>query len=122
VGLTDEDEQFHRPPDPLPDNWQENFFYILWDTGARQGMMMHIQRVPGRQVQEARIVARAGQRSASATLTGPYRADRAVDGVTLGIDAPYRDLKVRTEFSGSPDPGPLGFVAAHTGGDGQSER
>jgi hypothetical protein len=117
VSLTAADEALHRPPDPLPDNWQENLFFILWDTEACDGFMMHVQRVPGRGVQEARIVARAGGRSASATLTGTYAVERPVDGVTLGIGTAYRDLTVRTEFDGSADPGPLGFVAAHAGGD-----
>ncbi len=114
--LSAADEELHRPPDPLPANWQENLFFILWNTSTRDGFMMHVQRVPGRGVQEARIVARAGGRSASATLTGPYAVDRPVDGVTLGVGAAYRDLTVRTEFAGSPDPGPLGFIAAHPGG------
>ena len=115
--LADADEEFHRPPSPLPDNWQENLFFVLWNTATRDGFMMHVQRVPGRNVQEARIVARAGGRSASATLTGPYQADRAVDGVAVGITTPFRDLTVRTEFAGRADPGPLGFIAAHPGGD-----
>lgn len=115
--LTDDDERYHPPPSPLPPNWQENLFVILWDTAACDGFMMHVQRVPGRDVQEARIVARAGGRSASATLTGPYHADRAVDGVALTIVTPYRHLRLRTEFAGRADPGPLGFIAAHPGGD-----
>jgi hypothetical protein len=115
--LTSRDEELHRPPDPLPDNWQENLFYILWNTTTHDGFMMHVQRVPGRKVQEARIVARAGGQSASATLTGPYHVDRPVDGVTLGVTTAFRDLSVRTEFGGSPDPGPMGFIAAHSGGD-----
>ena len=115
--LTATDEALHLPPDPLPDNWQENLFFILWNTSTCDGFMMHVQRVPGRGVQEARIVARAGGRSASATLTGPYRVERPVDGVTLGVGTAYHDLTVRAEFAGSPDPGPLGFVAAHSGGD-----
>lgn len=115
--LTPADEHLHVPPDPLPENWQENLFFILWDTARRDGFMMHVQRVPGRGVQEARIVARAGGRSASATLTGPYAVDRPVAGVTLGVAEAYRDLSVRTEFAGAADPGPLGFVAAHPRGD-----
>ena len=92
--LRDIDEEFHRPPDPLPDNWQENLFFILWNTSTQDGFMMHIQRVPGRNVQEARIVARASGRSASATLTGPYTLDRAVDGVHVGVLVPFRHLRV----------------------------
>lgn len=114
--LSGADEALHTPPDPLPGNWQENLFFILWDTATRQGFMMHVQRVPGRGVQEARIVARAGGRSASATLTGPYAVDALVDGVDVDIAEPFRDLSVRTEFAGAADPGPLGFVAAHPGG------
>lgn len=115
--LAGADEYLHAPPDPLPDNWQENLFHILWDTATQQGFMMHVQRVPGRGVQEARIVVRAGGRSASATLTGPYAVDRPVDGVQLGFAEPFRDVSLRTEFTGAPDPGPLGFVAAHPSGD-----
>jgi hypothetical protein len=50
-------------------------------------------------------------------LTGPYRVEQPVAGVTLGVGTAYRDLTVRAEFAGSRDPGPLGFVAAHPGGD-----
>jgi hypothetical protein len=111
------DEQLHRLPDPLPEHWQENLFFILWNTSTRDGFMMHVQRVPARGVQEARIVASAGGDFASATLTGPFHADRAVDGVTIAVDTPFRDLSVRTEFRGARGPGPLGFIAAYAGGD-----
>jgi hypothetical protein len=117
VTLTGADEQFHGPPSPLPDNWQENLFFILWNTATQDGFMMHIQRVPARAVQEARIVASIGGAIASATVTGPYHADRAVDGVTVRIDDPFRDLTVRTEFMGAAGPGPLGFIGAFAGGD-----
>jgi hypothetical protein len=30
--LTAADEGFHPPPTPLPANWQENLFFILWNT------------------------------------------------------------------------------------------
>ena len=115
--LTGADEQFHPLPSPLPDNWQENLFFILWNTTTQDGFMMHIQRVPDRQVQEARIVACIGGDIASATLTGPYHADRAVEGVTVRVDEPFRDLTVRAEFMGAPGPGPLGFIAAFASGE-----
>lgn len=115
--LSGADEQFHAAPVPLPANWQENLFFILWNTDTQDGFMMHVQRVPSQDVQEARIVASIGGRIASATLTGPFRADRAVDGVTIGITMPFRDLSVRTEFLGTAGPGPLGFIAAHPGGE-----
>ena len=114
--LSGTDEQFHAAPSPLPPNWQENLFFILWNTNTQDGFMMHVQRVPAQEVQEARIVASIGGRIASATLTGPFRADRAVDGVTIGITTPFRDLSVRTEFLGTAGPGPLGFIAAYPGG------
>ena len=111
------DEQFHPLPSPLPDNWQENLFFILWNTTTQDGFMMHIQRVPGREVQEARIVASIGGDIASATITGPFEPERAVAGVTVRIDDPFRDLTVRTEFMGASGPGPLGFIGAYAGGD-----
>lgn len=115
--LVDADEGLRLPPNPLPNNWQENLFYILWNTETCDGFMMHVQRVPGRQIQEARIVVRAAGVTGSATLTGPYFATRPVDGVTLDVATAYRDLGIRTEFGGSVEPGPFGFVATRSGGD-----
>jgi hypothetical protein len=117
VSLTGTDEGFHRLPDPLPPNWQENLFFILWNTATLDGFMMHVQRVPGRQVQEARIVACCGGQHASATLTGPFNRDHAVAGVDVEIVEPFRELRVRTTFRGASGPGPLGFIAAYPGGD-----
>lgn len=115
--LSDADEKLRRPPDPLPNNWQENLFYILWDTDTCNGFMMHVQRVPGQGIQEARIVVRTEGVTGSATLTGPYLSDRPTPGVTLEVVSAYRELSLRTEFGGSIDPGPLGFVATRPGGD-----
>jgi hypothetical protein len=115
--LTSADEGFRLPPQAIPANWQENFFYIMWNTETCDGFMMHVQRVPGIGIQEARIVARAMGVTASATLTGPYRADQAVEGVSLGVSIPYRDLEIRTEFSASTAPAPFGFVATRSSGD-----
>jgi hypothetical protein len=117
VTLTAADEHFHRPPSPLPANWQENLFFILWNTTTQDGFMMHVQRVPAKGVQEARIVASIAGRVASATLTGPFHDDRAVGGVTVGITVPFRDLIVRAELLGRSGRGPLGFIAAYPGGD-----
>lgn len=115
--LSGADEGFHPAPDPLPENWQENLFFILWNTATRDGFMMHIQRVPGRGVQEARIAASIGGAFASATVTGPFEAGRPVDGVSVDVIEPFRELRVRAEFGGAEGPGPLGFIAAYAGGD-----
>jgi hypothetical protein len=117
VSLRDSDEQYHAPPSPVPERWQENLFVILWNTVTQDGFMMHVQRVPAQGVQEARIVGAIGGHIASATLTGPYELEAAVDGVEIGIIDPFRHLTVRTSFTGSPGPGPLGFIAAHPRGD-----
>jgi hypothetical protein len=116
AGLRDGDEHLHRPPDPMPANWQENLFVILWDTQRQDGFMMHVQRVPGRGVQEARIVAGIGGAVASATVTGPYHAEALVDGVAIEVLQPFRQLRVRTAFAGAPGRGPLGFVAGYPAG------
>jgi hypothetical protein len=116
VTLTAADEQFHQPPTPLPAAWQENLFFILWNTSTQDGFMMHVQRVPSEGVQEARIVAAIAGHIGSATVTGPFHDDRAVDGVDIGITVPFRELTVRTEFQGQAGPGPLGFIAAHPSG------
>ena len=110
-------EQFQPLPALLPANWQENMFFILWDTTTQHGFMMHIQRVPGRQVQEARIVACIAGEIASATITGAFDQDRPVRGVDVHVNDSFRDLEVRAEFMGAAGPGPLGFIAAHPDGD-----
>jgi hypothetical protein len=116
VTLTDADESLHRPPDSSDGHWQENLFFICWDTVALDGLMMHIQRVPGRQVQEARIaVAIAGQH-ASATLTGPFADDATVDGVTVDVTEPWRRIGIRLAFDATMGCGPGGFIAAHPDG------
>jgi hypothetical protein len=115
--LTDRDELLHPRPRSGPARWQENLFFILWDTATTDGLMMHVQRVPDDAVQEARIVVRAGGRSASATLTGPFADDRTVAGVDVVIAAAFREISMRIAFTGAADPGPLGFIAAHPGGD-----
>lgn len=117
MSLRVRDEDLHHPPVPLPTNWQENLFFILWNTDTRDGLMMHVQRVPGRGVQEARIVVCAGGESASATLTGPYRIDALVDGIEVDISEPFREISLQATFHGSRDPGPLGFIAAFPSGD-----
>ena len=116
MSLRPDSENFQTPPNPLPDNWQENMFFILWNTETEHGFMMHVQRVPGRKVQEARIVACIGGEIASATVTGAFHSDRAVDGVSLRVNQPFSDLSLRIEFAGAAGPGPLGFIAAHSGG------
>lgn len=117
MALTNTDEEFREPPTTLPENWQENLFFILWDTQTLNGFMMHVQRVPSRQIQEARIVVRAAGSTASATLTGAYRPDRAVDGVNVEILEAFHELAIQTEFGGVRGYGPHGFVATRSGGD-----
>jgi hypothetical protein len=117
VSLRDADEQYHRPPEPLPANWQENLFLVLWDVEHQHGFMTHVQRVPGRGVQEARLVVGIGGRTASATCTGPYELERTVDAVTIEVVEPFRELSVRASFAGVAGPGPFGILAAHPGGD-----
>lgn len=115
--LRSSDEEFREPPAALPENWQENLFFILWDTQTLNGFMMHIQRVPGQQIQEARIVVRASGATASATLTGAYRPDRAVDGVKVEVIDAFREVVLQAEFGGALGYGPHGFVATRSGGD-----
>lgn len=117
MSLSPRDEQLHPPPDPLPTNWQENLFFILWSTDTHDGLMVHVQRVPGRGVQEARIVVSAQGASASATVTGPYRIDALVDGFEIDVADAFREISLRAMFHGSRDPGPLGFIAAYPPGD-----
>ena len=53
--LHDGDEGLHDPPSPLPGNWQENMFFICWDTTTATGLVVHLQRVPGADVQAAQV-------------------------------------------------------------------
>ena len=72
--LHDDDERLHAPPDPLPGNWQENLFFICWDTSTHTGLVAHVQRVPGADVQAAQVAVAVDGQFASATSpprTGP---------------------------------------------------
>lgn len=114
--LRDTDEGLHPAPGGDVHHWQENLFFICWDTVAQNGLMMHVQRVPDRGVQEARIVVALGGQTVSATLTGDFADDRPVDGVTIDVHDAWRRIALGLRFHGAAGPGPLGFIAAHHGG------
>ena len=72
--LHDDDERLHAAPDPLPGNWQENMFFICWDPSTLTGLVVHVQRAPGADVQAAQVAVAVDGQFASATFTAPYRA------------------------------------------------
>lgn len=114
------DETLRRPPSPLPERWQENLFVIAWDTEQHAGLMVHLQRVPWRDYQEARFVATTGDRTASAIVEGAYDADDVVAGIRYDVVDPFRRLRLGADLSVRSGAGPLGFVATHPSSAGES--
>jgi hypothetical protein len=115
--LSDSDEQLHPVPAGEPVNWQENLFFILWNTVTQDGMMIHIQRVPGQGVQEARTVVSIGGEIATATVTGAFDTGQLVTGITMIPEIPYRRWRIHLDFDAEPGCGPHGFIAARPTGD-----
>ena len=68
--LHDHDELFHAPESPDA-RWQENLFFILWDTATRHGFMVHLQRIPALGWQEAQAVVSIGGTLGRPRCAGP---------------------------------------------------
>lgn len=114
--LDEEVEALQPPPADLPDRWQENLFFICWDDEADTGLMAHLQRVPGRGEQEARVVTVVDGRVASATLTGAYGPDPLPE-VRVGAIAPFHEWRVRVDAPLTEGAGPLGLLTCSGPGD-----
>ena len=117
MSLTDEDEFLHRPRPDAPANWQENQFFICWDLATTSGILCHVQRVPGRGMQEARLVVVVEGTAASATIEGPYRQGALVDGIVAEPVVPWRSWRFVADSTGSAGTGRHGFYAHGGPGD-----
>ena len=115
--LHDDDERLHDPPDPLPGNWQENMFFICWDAATLTGLVAHVQRAPGSEVQAAQVAVAVDGAFGSATFTAPYRAGTLVAEVDATPVEPWRRWTVQLDGKGAAGAGPLGFLAVRPGGD-----
>ena len=115
--LHDADERLHAPPDPLPGNWQENMFFICWDAATLTGLVAHLQRVPGSDVQAAQVAVAVDGRFASATFTAPYRTGMLVPELSAVPIEPWRRWTVELDGKASAEVGPLGLLATRPGGD-----
>jgi len=117
VTLHDGDEVLHDPPDPLPGNWQENLFFICWDAATATGLVAHLQRVPGRDIQAAQVALAVDGEFGSATFGAPYRAGSLVPELCAAPVEPWRRWRLQLDGKGAGGAGPLGFFAAGPGGD-----
>ncbi|HZI38357.1 MAG TPA: hypothetical protein VFF24_08635, partial [Acidimicrobiia bacterium] len=115
--LHDDDERLHAPPDPLPGNWQENLFFICWDISTVTGLVVHVQRAPGADVQAAQVAVAVDGEFASATFTAPYRAGMLVPEVSAVAVEPWRRWTLELDGKAAAGPGPLGLLATHSGGE-----
>ncbi len=111
------DEGLHTPPEPVPAKWQENLFFICWDTDGGHGLLLHVQRAPGEDWQEAQLVMSIGGELASASFTAPFHPRVTPPQVSLRITVPFRSWQLSVEGRGHLDRGPLGFFATRPGGD-----
>jgi hypothetical protein len=117
VSLHDDDERLHAPPDPQPGNWQENLFFICWDTDTSTGLLAHVQRAPGAGVQAAQVAIAVDGEFASATFTAPYRAGVLVPEFLATPVEPWRRWSLQLDGKAAGGAGPLGLLATAPGGD-----
>jgi hypothetical protein len=115
--LHDDDERLHAPPDPLPGNWQENMFFICWDAATLTGLVAHLQRAPGSDVQAAQVAVAVDGEFASATFTAPYRSGMLVPELSAVPLEPWRRWTLELDGKASAEAGPLGLMATRPGGD-----
>ncbi|MEW6476763.1 MAG: hypothetical protein AB1679_31290 [Actinomycetota bacterium] len=115
--LHDDDERLHSPPDPLPGNWQENMFFICWDTSTLTGLVAHVQRAPGADVQAAQVAVAVDGSFASATFSAPYLAGGLVPELSATPIEPWRRWTLQLDGKAEAGPGPLGLLATRPGGD-----
>ena len=115
--LHDDDERLHAPPDPLPGNWQENMFFICWDAATSTGLVAHLQRAPGSDVQAAQVAVAVDGEFASATFTAPYRAGMLVPELSAVPVEPWRRWTLDLDGKASAEADPLGLMATRPGGD-----
>lgn len=115
--LHDDDERLHAPPDPPPGNWQENMFFICWDPPTLTGLVVHVQRAPGADVQAAQVAVAVDGQFASATFTAPYRAGLLVPELFVTPVEPWRRWTLELDGKAADDPGPLGLLATEPGGE-----
>ena len=115
--LHDDDERLHTAPHPLPGNWQENLFFICWDLSTVSGLVVHVQRVPGADVQAAQVAVAVDGEIASATFTAPYRAGMLVPEVAAVPVEPWRRWTLELDGKAAARPGPLGLLATQPGGE-----
>jgi hypothetical protein len=116
VTLRADDERLHDPPDPLPGNWQENMFFICWDPATLTGLVAHVQRVPGRDVQAAQVAVAVDGEFASATFTAPYRAGSLLPEISAAPVEPWRRWALQLDGKARPGTDPLGLMATEPGG------
>jgi hypothetical protein len=115
--LHDSDELLHAAPDPRPGNWQENMFFICWDTDTLTGVVAHIQRAPGADVQAAQVAVAVDGEFASATFTAPYRAGSLVPELAATPVEPWRRWTLQLDGKATAGADPLGLMATRPGGD-----
>ncbi len=115
--LHDDDERLHSPPHPLPGNWQENLFFICWDTATVTGVVAHVQRVPGADVQAAQVAVAVDGAFGSATFTSPYRAGSLVPELCVTPVEPWRRWTLQLDGKAAAGAGPLGFLATGPGSE-----
>jgi hypothetical protein len=114
--LGPEVEALQAPPPAPPDRWQENLFFICWDDVADTGLLAHVQRVPGRGEQEARVVVVVDGAVASATLTGEYGPEPVPELVLEPLE-PFRAWRVGVDAKLAEGTGPHGLLTTSGPGD-----
>jgi hypothetical protein len=116
--LTAADELYHAGPTDLVPNWQENFFFVLWNTTTHDGLLIHLQRSPYKGWQEALIGISIGGHFGSAAVRRPFDPNASVPEVEMTCIEPYKRWRIKADFRGAEGAGPLGFLFTELEGTG----
>lgn len=120
-GMPDSDEYFHRPPDPLPERWQENTMLAAWNVDEGHGFLVHTKRWPAKGDHEAHIIVFVDGVASSAILHRPtgdtLRINDEIPELLFEPEVPWSRWRLRAEIQGAGGIGPHGFLAHAPQGD-----
>lgn len=110
--LTPADE--HQHPAGTEPNWQENYFFLGYDTGNAAAVYLHTARTPGKGEVDIKALVQVGGRTVSVKRRHHSGDNFAVPGVDEATFDPFRCVSLAYSDSG-PEWAADGWVAEGTG-------
>jgi hypothetical protein len=111
----DRDEWLHKPPEPFPERWQENMFFVAWDLDGGHGFLIHTKRWPAKGDHETHIVVYVDGVPSSAILHRPTgstpRLNDEIPELHAEPEKPWTRWRIQAEIQGKEGVGPFGFLA-----------